>query len=218
MRTYNALIDAGTNALLAIDGSTAALTYLTECIPDSAYIKGVSFPGAYFVLKIFKRIDELPAWTWDKQRRRFVPTRRDILTSSILEKSRLARAKLDAINTMMTHLSAVRYKVFPGLVLQEFVYLTKRSQAQRFLDSDGDESTTLDVPYVVQYADLRGISTRQAAEDIVFKANMYDQILANTELLRLRYFGKVRSACTPEEMETILEEFTRDLYVNAQVA
>lgn len=210
--SYNALIDVGTNALLAIDGSTAALAYVTECIPDTAYIRDVSFPGARFVAKIFHRTDDLPAWTWDRQKRRFVPTKREVQTASLLEKSRLARAKLTTIETMLKHINRIRFKVASGLLLQESIYERKRDEAARFKASGYEEARIAEFPYVLQYAEFAGIDFRQAADEILLKARIAHDALAKTELLRLRNFKKVKDAKDPADLPALLDAFYSECY------
>ena len=97
------------------------------------------------------------------------------------------------------------------------VYFTKKIQAQDFKDSGYNEALAATYPYVFQYAEIASISPRQAAEDIIRKAQAGETLFVKTELLRLRYFKKIREAKTPQEVGVIHEEFLRDYYADIKV-
>ena len=226
MALYNALIDQSTKILLVVSARTSALTYVHKCTPDTVYAPSVNYPN-YIKTSLFRRQpffladlspEDYPLWTWDREQRVFAETQQDLLTDVIRAKSKLAVSKFIAITRMLTSLNRARDKLRTGLQFQESIYLTKKTQAQAFKDSRYDENVIMEYPYVLQYADFANISLKEAADDILFKAKLDDQYLANTELLRLRYFNKVRDATEPEQLSAILEEFQRDSYVNARVS
>jgi len=98
----------------------------------------------------------------------------------------------------------------------EYIH-TKRREAEQ-LKKRGYASETLhEFPYVVQYADYAGVSIRDAAEEILFRATLDDQLLAKTEILRIRYFDRVKKADTPEAVHLIIDDYMRDSYFNGAV-
>ena len=122
-------------------------------------------------------------------------------------------AKQGAFVRIIANLNQSRYKVKTGLDAQDVVYMTKKIQAQAFKDSGYEEHDLLKFPYVLQYAEYAGLSAKVATDEILFKAALDDQFLADTELLRLRYLNKVKVATELEELPKIFEEFLRDSYV-----
>jgi hypothetical protein len=52
----------------------------------------------------------------------------------------------------------------------------------------------------------------QAVEDILLKAKIDEQHLARSELLRLVYFNRLKSATSPEQVNGICDEFMRECY------
>ena len=117
----------------------------------------------------------------------------------------------------MKGVSRGRYPVSTGVLFQETVYLTKKAQASAFKEAGYPEDDILEYPYIIQYADFANIPLKQAADDILFKARLDDELLAKTELIRLKYFNAIRSARTVEEVAPIYEAFTRESYRNALV-
>jgi len=203
----------------------AAIVFLQEVFPDTGYVSAADEPH-YRKPRLFSRkrlpIDglppeSLPLWRWDKPSRRIVRSPEHIVTPAIREKAVLAQAKARAIERIMLHLSIARYSLRTGVELQEIVYVNKRTQAEKFRDSGYDESSLLEYPHVLNYADFAGISLREAADTIILKAKLDDQLLAKTELLRLRYFKNVADAKSVKDLSTIIESFFRDCYWNAAV-
>lgn len=219
MATYSALVDSSTNVVLAVSSHVSAIVFLNEFMPDTGHATRVhypNYPDSLFIASCSP--EECPEWTWDRITRTFKTTRPSLINESLRTRARLANAKLNAVSKVITSLSEARYKVRTGIEFQETVYLTKKWQAQRFKDLGYNENSIMEYPYVLQYADFAGITLKQAADDILFKASLDDQHLANTELLRLRYFNKIRDATKPEQLPPIMEEFKRDCFINAKVS
>ena len=221
MLAYNALLDSNTQAVLALSTGISGIVFMAECMNDTSLASAVNYPN-YTKARLFRKepffllslsLDKYPEWTWKWTERKFVRTLPNALTEDLRAKSRLAIAKLEAITRITHNINVARYKVRMGLGLQETVYLTKKIQAQRFKDSGYDEGTIMEYSYVLQYADYAGISLKEAADDILFKARLDDQFLANTELLRLRYFNKIRNAANSGQLPGVMEEFMRDCYM-----
>jgi len=221
-KRYSILVDYETNAVLTVGVSTSALVFLKECMPDTYYSASVNLPnykglffGGFFLASVAPA--EYPKWTWDRKKRVFRKTNPEVLTEALMARSRLASAKHKVISSIMNNISFARYPVATGIAFQETVYLEKKMQARAFRNSGYNEDMIMEYPYVVQYADFAGLSLRQAADDILLKAKFDDEILAKTELLRLKYFDKVRRAESVEELRKVAKDFIRVCYVNAKV-
>lgn len=218
MRVHSALVDSSTFAVLAVSSHVSAIVFVNECMQDTVHIPYAQFPNYRESLPIAAcAAEEFPEWTWEAKTRTFIPTRPSVVTDALRARARLAGAKLGTISIIINELSIARYKVRTGVDFQETTYLTKKLEAQRFKDSGYDENRAIEFPYVLQYADFAGLSLKDAADKILLAAKFDDQLLAKTELLRLRYFNKVKEESDPERFAGIREEFLRDCYVNARV-
>lgn len=222
LQRYHVLLDYQTQVVLTVDTSVSAMIFLNECTPDTYCSFSVNFPNysesffkTFFLASLSPK--DYPLWTWNGKKRLFEKTNPELVDRKLRSRSKLAESKREVIGHIINHLGHARHSLRSGIEFQETVYLVKRMQAQAFKASGYDENRIEDCHYVVQYADFAGISLRQAADDILLKAKFDDEILAKTELLRLRYFNKVKQAQDPEELPAIFEEFTRNCYINSRV-
>ena len=206
----SAVVDQPSGVLLAAGVSPAASEFVCKCTSDTLCAHYVQIPSPGWFDS--GSSDRYIRWTWHYKRRTFSPTPPDRMTDSLRSRSNLAQAKVDAMTSIISNLGQIRHKVGTGVLLQETVYAVKRAQAREFRDSGYDETRIGEFPYVVQYADFANIGMRQAADDILLKAKMGDDSLLKTELLRLRYFNKMRDVQNAEEVAGILKKFYTDCY------
>ncbi len=215
---HDALIDTESSALLVLSSYSASVSFVHSCTPDTHQILGVQYPNytkAFDLL--FADSAEFPEWAWDRRTRLFGKTSAVALTEELRAKAKLAQTKQLMVLEVMRQLSLARRRVSTGVEFQDRVYLTKRQQAERFRDAGYDESTSLEYPFVLQYAEFAGMPMKDAADEIIFKASLDDQHLANTELLRLRYMQMIAEAPTLAELQNIRNAFSRDMFVNPQI-
>jgi hypothetical protein len=213
--SYSALIDEGSAALLSLTDQPFVVTLLAKSPTLEARVAhGVNWPnyGLNFSLE-----DMRPycGWAWDWEKRRFSPTPRRAVTPELRQRSDLAIRKCEALREIVFELTVARYPVWRGVLMQEHVYAKKREQAQAFKLAGCPEDQALFYPYVLQYADLVGMPLAEAAEEILFKAQLDDEYLAKTELLRLKYFNLMKDATKVEEIEPIMKSFRRDTYAKS---
>lgn len=219
---YHILVDAS-GVVLACSGSLTVINYLRECASDSSIVFSANTPNyqGWFSHRFFQHSvasnERCWQWSWNRKQRRLEPTPEQKRTAQVVKMSRLMGHKENLISRIMTQLDNIPRRALAGLQFQSIIYFAKKLQAQAFRDSGYDEQKALASPYVLQYANHAGISPRQAADDILLKAKFTDDILMKTEMLRLKYFGKVRKAATVGELDAIHQEFVRDFFVNAQV-
>lgn len=209
---YGTLTDADSNVLLTVTPNSTALAFLQECTPGIKHSAAVNFPAypdPFFLASISP--EEYPEWTFGRDKV-FRKTPQEMLTPEIRQRSRLLTAKVLFLRDLMISLSRAREKVSMGIASQSTVYLLKRIQAQRFKDSGYNEGTILEIPFVVHYADLVNIPLKQAADDILFKAKLDDDLLSKTETLRLKYFRQIREVTAPEEIPEIMRRFRVDCF------
>lgn len=225
IKYYHVLLDYNTKAVLTISSNPAVIAFLKECMADTLHAQSVNYPNytnpkSFFLTPFFLasvKPKNYPKWTWDFKSRLFSKTRTELVDDHLLAHSRLAENKNQVIGKIIVSIYLARSDARTGINLQETIYFAKKEQAKTFKDSGYDESLIMEYPYVLQYADYAGITVRQAADDILFKAKLGDESLAKTELLRLKYFNKVKKAAACEELNAIYEEFIEDCYINARV-
>ena len=208
MLLYSALLEYGTNILLALSTRDPGILFLHECIPDSLRVYAVNYPQymkSFFGSSL--NPSQYPEWQWNSKTRALEKTPANLLTPARAALSRLAMAKLEAWKTVSASIHRARAEFAMGIVFQETIYLAKKIQAQAFKDSNYDEDRILEYPYVLQYADYVNIPFKQAADDILFKAKLADEGLAKTELLRLTYFNAIKSAPSVEDLQRVLKKF-----------
>jgi|SRR3989344_667917 len=217
IQDYSVLLDSVTKVVLTVGTNLSAMVFLAECTPDMRYVSSVNKPNymdSFLGLFFFESVksEDYPKWTWDNLTRKFVKTETGVLNDELRARSRLAEKKRAVIERIMINLNIARFKSKTGVYWQEWVYADKKTQAEAFKNSGYDENTLVEYLYVAQYADYAKTSPRQAADDILFKAKLDDHDIANTELLRLRYFNLVKNAVSPEELNMILDRFISDCY------
>lgn len=221
IKHHYALVDSQSFVVLTLGRSMAAMVFLSECIPDAHWISAVQHPNYSDSLRLFFiesiKPEEYTKWTWDYTNRLFLKTNKELVDKELPAKSRLAEGKRIFFQTVMNNINLARLSVITGADFQETVYLTKKMQAQAFKESGYDENLIMEFPYVVQYADLVHISMKQAAEDILLKAKFDDELLAKTELLRLKYINKLKEVDDPNQLPSLLEDFLGVCYVSAQI-
>lgn len=212
---YLALVENGTNILLTIGTFSPAMVFLGETILDTHYVPSVNFPNYIDSFPIATLSPETYSqWTWKGKTRLFVSTRPE-LAKAALERSLIATYKYNAISQVMQVISNMRLDVNNGVSYQETVYMDKRSQAQQFKAAGFPEAEVDKYPYIAQYAQFANTTPKIATEGILIKSRMDEEVLTRTELLRLRYFKKIREAKTKDSIEQIVLDLLRDNGANA---
>jgi hypothetical protein len=212
MTPFSALVDASTSALLSLSTQPNIISFLARSQPlEAEEWHGVNWPNyrSNFILAN-EAHKAYPNWTWHETARLFSPTAKELLTDELKRRAALAVRKCSALQEIIYELSVARYPLWRGLIMQETIYQTKKTQAQRFKDLGYPEIDILLYPYVLQYADFAGLTLRAAADEILFKAKLDDDGLLKSELLRLKYFNLVRDA--EDGLDTILKDFRWDMY------
>lgn len=202
------VIDAGNNTVVAIGTQIPAIVFLRESLLDTIYDVGIVSPEILQIEDSDPRT--YPEWSWDLRNRVFTKTNPLIITEAMRERAALAAKKAELISRASYLINRARDKVNPGLFFQETIYATKQKQAQSLKDAGFDQALAPSAPYVVQHAEETGMSLQNAAEDILFQAQLFHEHLEKTEKIRLALFGKIKRARTPEELDQIMERFQKD--------
>lgn len=213
-RFYPSVIfDANTLVLLAAHHSLDAIVVASESLMDTQFRKIFREDNVPFAFETLPR-SEYPLWSWNYRESGFVRTSESGVTDAVRAQSKLACARVEALVTVMNGINATRVRLRKGTELQHTIYLSKRDEARRFLESGADEMSAFEYPYLIQYADYANIPMRQAAEDVLFKARLDDAYLAKTEYLRIKYINLIKNEQNPEKIPHITDEFKRECYTS----
>jgi hypothetical protein len=191
---YAALIDVPSGALLTLSLEPPIIAFLVKNTADVRPYWSVNYPNYMQSFALGNANPAvLPEWTWSALTRTFVPTPKALLSDRLRAASALAVKKSYALYEMMQSLAIARNSLATGVLLQESVYLTKKAQALRYQADGYPEEDLLRYPYVLQYAEIADLPMRDAALEILFKSSLDDEVLAKTEALRLKFFGRLKT-------------------------
>ena len=205
-----------TLALLESRGLTPHVVEYLKTPPSAAeltrIVKLLGVPAAAILRKAEAKeagIDPATyaSWTWKYPERIFVPTLQTHLTEKVRERSRIAVARINAISKIIHGINYARITDQPFINFQQTVYIAKKDHARGFKESGYDESRITEFPFVIQHADYANIPFKQAADDILFKAKLHEEMLAQTEILRIKFFNKIKKENDPAAMTQIVSDF-----------
>lgn len=214
------LVDTKSGAVMVWGIQEAALVEIASFTPGIFFQGGVQFPNySGFWARIFLRFiaRQSPLWSWGAESRTFSRTRQAYLTNELREQALILQAKYEILKDIIYALTFARQKILGAVPFQEAVYLAKRLQAERFAHSGYPEDQILRYPYVLHYADHAHLSPQEAADAILMKAGLDDELLSKTELMRLRFFQQIKEAASLEQLRSMREEFFREYFLNAKV-
>lgn len=156
---------------------------------------------------------QFPEWRWNSRARTFKRTNPANITEDMRRRAEIAQKKMHTILWAMLMINNLRQKVNSGLLLQETIYAEKERQARAFKESAFDESGLSQYPYVIDFSQDASISPREAAEAILFQAQLDHEYLVKNEHIRTRLFTKIRTAATIMDMDAIMAEFLKNGHV-----
>lgn len=208
---FAALIDTTSNAVLTVSMERPIIAWLVNNTEDVWPSWGVNYPN-YLRKFPLAEVDPamFPEWTWVPPTRTFTETPEAALTDRLRHASALAVKKSYALFAMIEAVSAARFLLHTGILLQETVHLTKKAEALRYQADGYPETERLRYPYVLQYAGALGITMKAAALEIIFRAQLDDEVLARTEATRMKYFGLLKRAGL-HEIDALMTEFRSEI-------
>jgi hypothetical protein len=211
-RYYYGLIDCNSSAVLVAGKNFQAMNFLKEFTFDSFFIY---LPvSSRYEESLFNglTISETPyLFRWDEKTRSLIENKN--VSDNLIIKTQLAQKKYSVLDSMMLSIIFLRDRVRKTLPYQETIYMAKQYQAERFKDRGYPEHEMLEYPYVLQYADFMKISLKDAADKILLKSKIDNELLAKTEMLRLKYFNMVKDAKSVDEAEEAHKKFLLDFSI-----
>lgn len=208
---FAALLDVTSGALLTLSLERPIIAWLVNNTEDVWPSWGVNYPN-YLRAFPLANVDPLtfPEWTWVPHARIFTQTPAERLTDRLRHASALAVRKSLALYDMIQAVSTARNMLNTGVLLQETVHLTKRAQAEAYKADGFPDTDRLRYPYVLQYAGALGIPMKDAALEIIFRAQLDDELLARTEATRMKFFGLLKRAGL-HEIDALMVEFRAEI-------
>jgi hypothetical protein len=217
---YHILVDERTRAVLTISTRKDIIVLLKDCLVDVHVIFWANQPNyTGFLSRGFSLLSEkpedYPKWSWNHKKRVFRRTGSSVLDESLLAKSQLANSKRAVITKIQAYLADDRISFSQNMPYQETVYFIKKTQAMDFRKSGYDESLIMNYPYVAQYADFADISMQQSADNILFRAQLYEDRLLRNESLRLKYYNAVKEMHSQKQESALFKGLYHELYGNS---
>jgi hypothetical protein len=209
---YFALQDINSGAILTISKNFQTLNYISDFFMDTMIM---AFPSTnYFDRKFYDGLIESgESYKFTVPKYNHKPIMLGTPDLKMKEKSELVTYKHKKFSEMYQALEIrrIRQSHKRALAFQEIIYVHKKMQATEFLAKGCPEDKILDYPYVKQYADYKKLSSKQAAEDILFKSKLNDNYLARTESIRLKHFNIMKNANSKEEIDAAHKGFVADM-------
>lgn len=202
---YTVVYDISNGSLISILSSSAAGMLLCESLLDTGYTNNIRSP--YLAVLKNEEPRTYPEWTWDPFKQEFKRTHPEIVTEDMRERAILANKKGAAFIYAINAINSIRQKVRTGVWFQERIHEIKEQQARLLKEKNFDAAYADQAPYIVDEATDRGISLREAAEDIIVHADLFNEYLQRTERARLGFFRGLKKAKTAEEIDAIIKDF-----------
>ncbi len=206
----NALIDAPTSTLLTLSKNPVTTAFLARAIPDSEEVPNICVPNYPKGVPI--KPEEYPERVWDRWMRLFSGGNKP--DERVRNSITLTAKKTEVYAQLVQTIGFLRAQTVNAVPLQEIVYVIKRLEAERFIKEckPAQECDPLEYPYVMQYADLSGLTPHQAANEILLKAQLCGDMLNKSEYFRLKYMALLRDTNSVGAIDAILIGFRRELY------
>lgn len=215
---YLCFVDNNTGTLLFMSTNVSIMSLLRDHVHDVSLV--YLSPSNFIEKKIYKtlKVESFHLFYWDNKlskilKRDFI-FKKDLSDHEILlQKSQLLSEKYIALSNIVSCIDKLRNSSRKKFNFQEFIYVEKKIQAQRFKDRGYLDSEILEYPYVLQYADYADLSFKESADTILLKAKMGHDVFAKTELLRLRYVNLLKDARTISDVKKCHGDFLLDFNI-----
>lgn len=148
------------------------------------------------------------AWLckWDESLGRWLMSEEDFteeeLYSFVLHVEKAA--VLDEIYQRILH---YRRPVMNTLNMQDAIYQMKYDEAIEIKNSANPIEDPWQWPLVNDYANLQGVTLKDAAEEIIFQNKIFKSRLSNTETIRIKYTRAVKHCNNILELDKIINQF-----------
>ncbi len=207
-RQHFGLTDNNTGALLILSTDFQAINTLREFFPDTSFLILPSQTPAHQKFHESLHPGKFHLLRWNAPASTFVLNANSSV--EIENISQLVCKKYEILIEMTKRINILRQRMRKNLSLQDIIYMQKAWEAQDFKRQGYPEAEALQYPYVLQYADMLGISLKEATDQIILKSRIEHDMLAKTESLRIRYFTGLKKAKSREEIDAVYNDFLLD--------
>lgn len=170
--------------------------------------------------KLDPKFDSTCAWEWCLMSKhiisvsKFAEAHRVPLKYELLETFQLLSMQCAAIDYIIGKISMIHKSYHYDLPLQDTIYNVKYEQAKRVLNG---ETQMMEVPMIHRWADLRKITLKQAAKEIIFKFEDAAIKLMEADDLRLRYTHLIKAETDAMEIPSLCHNFDNENSVYSKV-
>jgi hypothetical protein len=153
-------------------------------------------------------------WEWGFEKGQMVRMK-EALPDEMVEQYKFILTLCLCIDYINKKIRFIHRSVGKDLPLQQTVYLLKKEQAEKVISTGTTDP--LEVPFVTQWAEIRGIDTMQAAKEINFKFNDTMYRLIDAEKMRLTFVNRLKVSKSYDELYDILEKFDKENIMHSRV-
>lgn len=201
---YQPLIVDTEYRVLAVTPERKHLLWLVEGECDCQLVLGIHELGDADLADL-----KAHPWNWSYKpslmQNNLVKTNNEV----VKDRSLLMQNKLWAYYDVLGIINYARVRISPVVNQQDLVYLEKERQAR--LVRNG---LTEDCQMVKDYAEFASCTLTQAADQILFKAELAKDTYANTERLRMQYLRDLRNCTSLTEIKELKDRMHRESWLN----
>lgn len=135
----------------------------------------------------------------------------------LAQRCELLLSRVRYLNRVVRVITRARNRFAPSEKYGEFVDFLRKEQAVLFRDSGYNMELIKDCLFVFQYAQVKKISPKEAADEIIFQFSLFEAALWKSEEIKLKYFDLFSAAASIEDTHEIFQDFVREYYLNSHV-
>lgn len=199
-QTIHGLFDTISGRLYGLSTQYETVQFMTQYIGVPIYRINRTVSGRSAVL--IDRVKITKPWLW-----RFDPEINKLIEDwNIAEKEsygmRIVSEKMAVLDLIHFWVLTRRQMIIKTNPIQYLILEQKKKEAEQFLLDPSQN-----YPYLEQYAEIYNITREEAADRILIQARTQNQILFNTEGLRLKYQKAILDCSTVAEISALKMDF-----------
>jgi hypothetical protein len=210
-RDIHGMYDHSTGRYACVSTWSATMNALHRC--NLNYTPSFILRGCHTIQEL-ESITTINYWLWAVDVNRNMIMKPEMLNPLKIKEYRMMAEKAASLDYMYSVLFAYRRSIQKELPFQDLAYFYKEREAQLILAGN---QTIDECPFVQPYADIRGISLMEAANEIVLHAKMMRIKLADSERIRTKYQHMIVEEREINLIPDIVYEFKKEVTIDSAV-